>query len=161
MAVSRTKGSRKKPTGGTARGRVSTPSGPVFEQPLARRRWLRAAAYVWGALVMMAHIYNFGNPAIVNDLLPRDIRDIVYHSSMFAIFTLLFRFSLADVRDYPARFLRPTDVTALIVCCGWGALCETLQIGIPGREFHFSELALNMSVPLLVIAIIGVATRRA
>jgi hypothetical protein len=134
--------------------------GPLLEQPLLRRRWLRGLAYVWGALVLLAHIYNFGNPAIVNDLLPRDIRDIVYHSTMFVVFTLLFRSSLADVKDYPARMLRPADITALLVCCGWGALCETLQLGIPGREFHWNELALNTMVPLLTVALVSLAGRR-
>ena len=156
MAVARTKGSARK-----ASRRVTKPvSGSVFEQPLERRRWLRALAYVAGAAVMMAHVYNFPNPKIVQDMFPLSIRDVIYHSTMFSTFTLAFRLSLADVREYPSRFIRPADVTALIVCCGWGALCETLQLGIPGREFHPSELALNVSVPLIVIALISIATRR-
>jgi hypothetical protein len=125
-------------------------------------------AYSWGALVMLAHIYNFGNPRIVSELLPRDIRDIVYHGSMFAIFTLLFRFSLVTPLGTSAGRPRrlgaaggyAADITALVVCCGWGALCELLQLRIPGREFHYEELALNMGVPLLVIALVGVASRR-
>ena len=109
---------------------------------------------------MMAHVYNFKNPDIVNTLFPKGIRDVIYHSSMFVVFTLLFRLSLADVREYSGRVLRPADVTALLVCCGWGALCEVMQIRIPGREFHYNELALNMTVPLIVIALVSLASRR-
>lgn len=155
---SRSKTARK--VTGSSRRRVSrVSSGPVFEQPLERRGWLRALAYIWGALVMMAHVYNFRNPEIVNTLFPKDIRDVIYHSSMFVVFTLLFRFSLAEVREYSARTLRPADLTALLVCCGWGALCEVMQIGIPGREFHYNELALNMTVPLVVVALVSLSQR--
>jgi VanZ family protein len=147
-------------TGGSRRRVSKVTTGPVLEQPLQRRRWLRALAYLWGALVMMAHVYNFKNPQIVNTLFPKDIRDVVYHSSMFVVFTLLFRFSLADVREYSARVLRPADITALLVCCGWGGLCEVMQIRIPGREFHYNELALNMTVPLIVVALVSLALRR-
>ena len=156
---------------GSARKRVSRPAGPVLSQTLLRRRWLRAVAWAWGALVMMAHVYNFPNPRIVTDMFPHSIRDVIYHSSMFASFTLLLRFSLISGADIPARGskagrnaratgLSAADVTALIVCMGWGALCETLQIGIPGREFHYNELALNMTVPLITVAIVSLATRR-
>jgi hypothetical protein len=35
-----------------------------------------------------------------------------------------------------------------------------MQIRIPGREFHYNELALNMTVPLIVVALVSLALRR-
>jgi hypothetical protein len=143
----------------------------LLTQPVARRRWLRGIAYVIGAFVLLAHVYTLDTPEVIRSLFEASIRDVVYHSSMLALFTLAFRFSLGDGRsDHRVRpagtdtkvgpTLHPADLVALCVCCGWGALCECLQLFIPARSFSFTELALNTGVPLIVIAVVSLTGRR-
>jgi hypothetical protein len=151
----------KTPRRGSARSASSRKAaGPLLEQQILRRRWLRIAAYILGPLVLMAHVYNFPNPPLIQKMFPKDIRDVIYHSSMLGSFALVFRASLADQRPPHPRHLSGAELAGLSVGCGWGALCECLQIFIPGREFHLSELALNMGIPLVVVALYSMAARR-
>jgi hypothetical protein len=145
------------------RGRVvrRTRPGPLLSHSLTRRRWLRLLAWLGGALVLLAHIYTLDTPAAIRSTFAPNLRDVVYHSGMLALFTLAFRSSLSDSAPRAGTLLRPADATALWVCCGWGALCECLQLLIPAREFNPIELALNTGVPVLVIALYSLAARRA
>ncbi|MDQ3023796.1 MAG: hypothetical protein M3R04_05340 [bacterium] len=148
-----------------------------YPNRLMRRRWFRALAWLGGALVLLAHVYTLDTPPGLRNLFEANLRDVVYHSSMLTLFTLAFRASLTTVEaasrprrsarvatgkagTKPRPTLSPADATALWVCCGWGAFCECLQLLIPAREFSLIELALNIGVPVLVIALYSLAGRR-
>jgi hypothetical protein len=134
---------------------------------LYRRRWLRLLAWIGGALVLLAHIYTLDTHPAIQNLFDANLRDALYHSGMLTLFTLAYRGSLSSGPTSRSRrrgkrvkvampakpMLSPADASALWVCCGWGAMCELLQLAIPAREFSFIELGLNTLVPAIVVAL--------
>jgi hypothetical protein len=116
-----------------------------------RREWLRYTALAWGAVVLVGHVMTYG------DVIPRWLHhveppDLVKHLTGIGLFTLLYRASWASEEDGAGRGLHPS-LAALLVCCAWGALCESLQIFVPLRDFDLRELALNTLSPAVLIGL--------
>jgi hypothetical protein len=53
-------------------------------------------------------------------------------------------------REHQRRVVFAAEVSTALVCCSWGAVCELVQLFIAGREFHWLELGLNVTTPLVV-----------
>jgi hypothetical protein len=111
------------------------------------RNWLRPLALLWGAVVLIGHMSTYGEYVRGVDLPP----DLVQHLCGVGIFTLLYRGSWRFTAN-AAPGLNPT-LAALLVCCGWSALCESLQLLVPMRDFQVRELALNTVTPAAVLAL--------
>ncbi|MCC7477298.1 hypothetical protein IT575_02470 [bacterium] len=58
--------------------------------------------------------------------------------------------------DVPGAGLR-----SVLVCSGWGAFCETLQIWHPYRDFSPLELGVNMLTPVLWASLVWLLTHSA
>jgi hypothetical protein len=124
---------------------------PRSAQPVALRRpWLHAAALAWGCVVVVGHVMTYGDvmPAWLHRLEPIDV---VKHFTGIGVFTLLYRASWAGVEGGAAG-LSP-NLASLLVCCGFGALCEGLQLFVPLRDFNYLELALNTASPAALIGL--------
>jgi hypothetical protein len=112
-----------------------------------RREWLRAAALVWGTVVLLGHVTTYHEFLGGAELPP----DLVQHLTGIGLFTLLYRLSWARVEGPGhASWLGP-GAASLLVCCGWCGLCECLQLLIPLRDFDLRELALNTITPAGII----------
>jgi VanZ family protein len=110
-----------------------------------RRGGLRTLALLWGALVLLGHVTTYGQYVRQLDLPP----DLIQHLIGVGLFSLLYR---ASWRPLAGDMLGPT-LASLFVCCGWGALCESLQLLVPVRDFQWRELALNTATPAVLIGL--------
>lgn len=119
-------------------------------EPVAvRRPWLHVLALGWGAVVLLGHVMTYG------DVVPRWLHhleppDIVKHLTGIGLFTVLYRASWVRGADEPKL---ATNLMALLVCAGWGMLCESLQLFVPLRDFDLRELALNTLSPAALIGL--------
>ena len=119
-------------------------------QPAAARRlWLRWLALAWGILLLLGHVLTFNDPIRSSAVSPT-VLDAIKHSAGILTFTLLYRASWAGAAGNGG--LSP-NLSALLVCCGWGAACELLQIWHPLRYFSWLELGLNTLAPALLIGL--------
>ena len=126
----------------------AVPAAPVA----IRREWLRLVALAWGAVVLLGHVMTYG------DVIPRWLHhveppDLVKHLTGVGLFALLYRASWAGVEVGDGRTRLSPTLAALLVCCSWGALCESLQIFVPLRDFDLRELALNTLSPAVIIGL--------
>jgi hypothetical protein len=124
-------------------------------------------AIVIGALILIAHIITLRIvPRIGDELItlfagwpiefsmPRsELRDLGLHASMFTLFTLCYRLSWRG--SGPGIRL-----ATIMVCSGWGMLCESLQLGIQRRDFSFIDMAVNALTPLIIVGLIRLFERR-
>ncbi|MEZ5339373.1 MAG: hypothetical protein R3F46_14070 [bacterium] len=127
----------------------------------SRRMPMLAAASIIGALILVAHIITLRIvPQLGTELvtllagtplefsIPRnELRDLGLHVAMFSLFTLSYRLSWRG--SGPA-----VRWATFLLCSGWGAFCESLQIFIHRRDFSPLDLSVNMLTPLLLIGII-------
>lgn len=115
----------------------------------ARRDWLRALALLWGIALLLGHLLTFDDPIRSSTLSPT-LLDALKHSAGIIIFTLLYRASWGPGGNAGGS---SPNLTSLLVCGGWGGLCEIAQIWHPLRYFNWLELGLNTLLPTLVIGL--------
>jgi hypothetical protein len=117
------------------------------DQPVARHAGLRTAAVIWGGIVLVGHVATW-HDIFPEMLLHYEPIDVVKHLTGVGVFTLLYRAS------WPPRCAGwNASLASLAICCGWGALCETLQLLTPLRTFMWQELALNTLSPALIVGL--------
>ena len=119
-----------------------------------RRPWLRTLAYLIAIVVLGAHIITFGISKHHPAWLSLELRDLAAHIAMFLTFALVYRYSFTR-----AASPLSANVATVLVCSGWGALCEFIQIWLP-RDFNPFELAANVGAPLLIVALFYIFERR-
>ena len=126
-----------------------------------RRIPLLATAVIFGALILVAHIVTLSIvPPVGSELLtfltgtplefslPRnELRDMGLHAAMFTLFTLSYRLSWIGSGPH-------IRLATLVVCSGWGVLCECLQIFIQRRDFSGLDLAVNALTPMIIVGIV-------
>ena len=124
------------------------------EQTPRRRTWLRVLSFLIAIVVLGAHIITFGVSKHHPPWLSLELRDLFAHIAMFLAFALVYRYSYTR-----AASPLSANVATVLVCSGWGALCEFIQIWLP-RDFNPFELLANIGAPLLVAALFHVLERR-
>lgn len=124
-----------------------------YDMP-SRRPGLQALSYLIAIVVLGAHIITFGISKHHPAWLSLELRDLVAHIVMFMAFAFVYRYSFT-------RAASPlgANIATVLVCSGWGALCEFVQIWLP-RDFNPFELAANVGAPVLVVALFYVFRRR-
>lgn len=132
-----------------------------------RRIPLLVLAIVLGALILVAHIITLSIvPQLGTELvyflsgtrfefsIPRnELRDLGLHFAMFSLFTLAYRLSWAA--SGPAIRL-----VTVLMCSGWGVLCESLQVFIDRRDFSWLDMSVNVLTPVVVVGITRLFERR-
>lgn len=124
-------------------------------------------AIVIGALILIAHIITLRIVPKLDDALitlfagwpiefsmPRsELRDLGLHASMFTLFTLCYRLSWRG--SGPGIRL-----ATILVCSGWGMICETLQLGIQRRDFSLVDMSVNVLTPIIIVGLTRLFERR-
>jgi len=121
----------------------------VVKQPAPQRRqWLRVLAVLMGMAVLAGHIFTtkpISGPVGMWDISPRDL---TYHFSFVATFTLAYRLSFYGSPPGSNR-------AAILVCSGWAGFCEIIQHWIPARDFSIIEFGVNTLTPVLITGIVA------
>ena len=122
---------------------------------------------ILGALILIAHIITLRIiPIVGSELvtlfagtplefsLPRnELRDLGLHMAMFSLFTLSYRLSWCG--SGPGIRL-----ATILVCSGWGVLCESLQLFIHRRDFSWLDMSVNVLTPLIIVGLTRLFERR-
>lgn len=118
-----------------------------------RRTFLQFLTYLLAIAILGAHIMTFGISKHHPAWLSLDMRDLLAHTAMFMTFAFVYRYSFT-------RAASPlvAGFSTVLVCSGWGALCEFVQIWLP-RDFNPLELAANMGAPVVVVALFYIFQR--
>lgn len=135
------------------RRKRSTASAPRY----LRRPWLRTLALMLGILVLLAHIFTLKPIAVWIDWLHIDWPDIAKHFTMLSLFALTYRLSWGSVSRHEKsnHIVERPGFATVIVCSGWGAVCECVQHWIPARDFNVFELAVNVLTPLFIAGLVA------
>ncbi len=122
-------------------------------KPVQRRKWLSFIAFVIGGIILIAHVFTKAPMITPPGMFEINPKDLAYHFSFIAVFTLAYRLSY---RGSPPGTNRAT----ILVCSGWGAFCEIIQHWIPARDFSVIEFGVNVLTPVIITGIVSFVVGR-
>ena len=132
-----------------------------------RRLPFLAIAILCGALILIAHIITLRIiPIVSTDMVTlfagtplefsipfNELRDLGLHMAMFSLFTLCYRLSWRG----SGLGIR---LATILVCSGWGAMCESLQLFIHRRDFSWLDMSVNVLTPLIIVGLTRLCERK-
>lgn len=110
-------------------------------------------SYLIAVAVLAAHIVTYGEFRYHPEWLSVDLRDLLAHMVMFLTFAFVYRYSFTRAAS-PLM----ANISTVLVCSGWGAFCEFVQIWLP-RDFNPIELLANTLSPVIVVGLFYIFQR--